>query len=113
MGVVSGKVWVGTVSESTRNYAYILPFTHSKGGIGARIEGKGLGQLNWSGSVETAFLEDIEREFEPVPGDSVYSFTRAEIAPPVLTGIVTSASQSEEDLSWDAEVNLISDFHEI
>ena len=31
MGVVSAQGWVGTVSESTRNYAYILPFTHSKG----------------------------------------------------------------------------------
>ena len=73
MGVVSAQGWVGTVSESTRNYAYILPFTHSKGGIGARIEGKGLGQLNWSGSVETAFLNDIEREFEPT--DQVIVFT--------------------------------------
>ena len=110
MGVVSAQGWVGTVSESTRNYAYILPFTHSKGGIGARIEGKGLGQLSWSGSVETAFLNDIEREFEPKPGDSIYSYTRAEIAPPVLTGIVQSASQSEEDLSWNATVNLTTDF---
>ena len=40
----------------------------------------------------------------------MYSFTRLEVAPPVLTGIVTSATQSEEDLSWDAEVDLISDF---
>jgi len=110
MGVVSAQGWVGTVSESTRNYAYILPFTHSKGGIGARIEGKGLGQLSWSGSVETALLKDIEREFEPKPGDSIYSYTRAEIAPPVLTGIVHSASQSEEDLSWNAKVNLTTDF---
>ena len=39
-----------------------------------------------------------------------WSSTRAEIAPPVLTGIVQSASQSEEDLSWNAKVNLTTDF---
>ena len=110
MGVINGKGWIGTVIESTPNYAYVLPFIHSKGDIGARINGKGLGQLSWSGKTGFAILEDIEREYQPVPGDSVYSFTRLEVAPPVLTGIVTSASQSEEDLSWDAEVDLISDF---
>ena len=40
----------------------------------------------------------------------MYSFTRLEVAPPVLTGIVQSASQSEEDLSWNATVNLTTDF---
>ena len=33
--------------------------------------------------------------------------------PPVLTGIVQSASQSEEDLSWNATVNLTTDFMNI
>ena len=110
MGVISASGWVGTVSESTENYAYVVPFTHTKGEIGARIEGKGLGQLIWSGTPTTAILRDIEREYQPVEGDSVYSYTRAEIAPPVLTGIVTSSSQSEVDLSWDATVELTTDF---
>ncbi|HCP40468.1 MAG TPA: hypothetical protein DIT65_01630 [Cryomorphaceae bacterium] len=110
MGVVSAEGWVGTVSESTRNYAYVLPFTHSKGDIGARIEGKGLGQLSWSGPAQIAILTDVEREFQPQPGDSVYSYTRTEIAPPVLMGIVQSAQQSDEDLSWSAIVNLTTDF---
>jgi rod shape-determining protein MreC len=110
MGVISSSGWVGTVSESTTNYAYVLPFTHSRGEIGARLEGKGLGQLSWTGDPHTGILKDIEREFKPTKGDSVFSYTRAEIAPPVLTGIVKNAVQSEEDLSWDAEVELTTDF---
>lgn len=113
MGVISASGWVGTVSESTTNYAYVVPFTHAKGEIGARLDGKGLGQLTWAGDPKTATLKDIEREFKPVQGDSVYSYTRAEIAPPVLTGIVLSATQSEEDLSWDAEVELTTDFRNL
>ena len=110
MGVISSSGWVGTVSESTTNYAYVVPFTHAKGEIGARLERKGLGQLSWTGEPNTAILQDIEREFKPTKGDSVYSYTRAEIAPPVLTGIVQNATQSEEDLSWNAEVELTTDF---
>ena len=110
MGVIRGKGWIGTIIETTPSYSYVLPFIHMKGDIGARINGKGLGQLSWLGKTGQAILKDIEREYQPVEGDSVYSFTRVEVAPPVLTGIVTSAVQSEEDLSWDAEVELISDF---
>lgn len=110
MGVISASGWVGTVSESTSSYAYVVPFTHIKGEIGARILNKGLGQLSWTGENNTALLKDIEREFRPEQGDSVYSYTRAEIAPPVLTGIVKHSTQSDEDLSWDAEVELTTDF---
>jgi len=110
MGVISASGWIGTVTESTANYAYVLPFIHEKGEIGARIQGKGLGQLSWSGKAKIAYLKDIEREYRPVKGDSVYSYTRAAIAPPVLTGIVTSSKQSQEDLSWDASVELTTDF---
>jgi rod shape-determining protein MreC len=113
MGVISASGWVGTVSESTTHYAYVVPFTHTKGEIGARLTDKGLGQLSWTGDPKTAILKDIEREFKPAQGDSVYSYTRVEIAPPVLTGIVLRATQSEEDLSWDAEVELTTDFRNL
>lgn len=110
MGVITSTGWVGTVSEATANYAYVVPFIHSKGSIGGRIEGKGLGELTWSGRANEAVITDIEREFKPIPGDSIFSYTRAVVAPPVLTGIVQEASQNEEDLSWTATVEMTTDF---
>ena len=110
MGVISNEGWVGVISESTSNYSYVTPFVHSKGDIGARIRGKGLGQLSWTGQPKMGIIKDIEREFQPEIGDSIYTYTRAEIAPPVLAGVVASREQSKEDLSWEAQVQLSTDF---
>lgn len=110
MGVITSTGWVGTVSKVTGHYAYVVPFVHSKGSIGGRIEGKGLGELIWNGKANQAIITDIEREFMPVAGDSIYSYTRALVAPPVLTGIVQEATQNQEDLSWKATVQMTTDF---
>ncbi|MEY2970167.1 MAG: hypothetical protein RLZZ599_540, partial [Bacteroidota bacterium] len=84
MGVISSSGWVGTVSDLSTNYAAITPLIHARGTIGARIKDKGLGELRWSGAnFRKAQLFDIQREHQPMPGDSVYSYTRASVAPPM------------------------------
>ncbi|MEY2962794.1 MAG: rod shape-determining protein MreC [Bacteroidota bacterium] len=111
MGVISKGNWVGTVNEVSNYYASVIPIIHELGSIGARIDGKGLGRLEWgSQSPSLARLVDVQREFQPETGDSVYSFTRASIAPPALVGTVRSARQNPEDLSWTAEVELAIDY---
>ena len=113
MGVISSKGWIGTVTETTKSFAFVTPFIHSKGAIGARIKNKGLGELVWQGDPNKGMLTDLQREFKPVKGDSIYSFTRAVVAPPILTGIVSTVSQNQEDLSWNAQVDLTVDFSNI
>lgn len=111
MGVITHSGWIGTIVEISESYASVIPLLHLKGNIGGRIPGKGLGELSWNGSDHrVAYLHDIQREHEPVQGDSVYSFTRALVAPPVLSGFVVSATQNPEDLTWIAKVNLKQDF---
>ena len=111
MGVISAHGWIGTVVESSKNYSSIIPLLHSKGSIGARIPGKGLGELRWEGNDHrSAELFDVQREHRPMSGDTVYSYTRASVAPPVMAGVVESASQNPEDLTWVANVNLSHDF---
>ena len=111
MGVISAQGWIGTVVETSKNFSSIIPLLHSKGSIGARIPGKGLGELYWEGSdYRSAELFDVQREHPPMSGDTVYSFTRASVAPPVVAGLVESATQNPEDLTWIAKVNLSHDF---
>ena len=45
-----------------------------------------------------------------MPGDSVFSFTRASVGPSTLTGTVISATQNSEDLTWTAQVALRADY---
>ena len=103
--------WVGSVVEVSDAYAHIIPVLHGKGNIGARIPEKGLGELRWDGSDPSwATLIDIQRENRPLPGDSVYSFTRTSVGPSTLTGTIVSAVQNSEDLTWTAKVALSADF---
>ena len=111
MGVISAKGWIGTIVETSHEYSSVLPLLHIKGSIGARIPNKGLGELRWEGEdYRAAELCDIQREHQPNQGDTIFSFTRANVAPPVMAGIVESASQNAEDLTWVAKVNLTQDF---
>ena len=111
MGVISANGWVGTINEVSSSYASVVPLLHEKGSVGARIVGKGLGKLEWNGTdPRIAELWDIQREFEPIAGDSVYTYTRAAVAPPVYTGRILDAVQNEEDLTWRARVELSTDF---
>jgi rod shape-determining protein MreC len=111
MGVMTANGWIGSVVEVSDAYAHITPVLHSKGNIGARISGKGLGELHWDGTDPSwATLIDIQRENRPMPGDSVYSFTRTSVGPSTLTGIVISAVQNNEDLTWTAKVALSADY---
>jgi len=111
MGVISAHGWIGTVVESSKNFSSIVPLLHSEGSIGARIPNKGLGELRWEGSdYRSAELFDVQREHRPMSGDTVYSYTRASVAPPVMTGVVESAIQNPEDLTWVAKVKLSHDF---
>lgn len=111
MGVISAKGWIGSVVETSKNYSSIIPLLHSKGSIGARIPGKGLGELRWeSSNYRSVELFDVQREHRPMSGDTVYSYTRATVAPPVVAGVVESAIQNPEDLTWIAKVNLSHDF---
>jgi len=112
-GIIAPSGWVGIVSEVSSSYAYVTPLLHTKGGIGARIPGKGLGELHWEGTAGTAILTDIQRENKPTVGDSVYSYTRAVVAPPSLAGTVRSVSQNKEDLTWKAEVELSTQFEDL
>lgn len=112
-GVLAPSGWVGTVSEVSSSYAYITPLLHSKGGIGARIPGKGLGELIWNGQAGKAVLTDIQREHQPLAGDTVFSYTRAVVAPPSLVGLVETVRQNEEDLTWTATVNLTTRFEDL
>ncbi len=111
MGLVSANGWVGTVVETSTDFSAAIPLLHKKGSIGARIPGKGLGELRWEdGDYLRAKLYDIQREHEPAAGDTVYSYTRASVAPPTVVGWVESAHQNAEDLSWVAQVKLAHDF---
>src|SRR6056300_1032680 len=111
MGLISVDGWVGTIIETSTHFSSALPLLHKKGSIGARIPGKGLGELRWESShYGSAKLYDIQREHEPMVGDTVYSYTRASVAPPTIAGWVKSASQNPADLSWVAEVTLAHDF---
>ena len=111
MGAITPSGWVGSVVEVSAEYAHIVPVIHSKGNIGARIPGKGLGELRWDGTdASLATLIDIQRENQPVSGDSVFSFTRAAVGPSTLTGTVISATQNSEDLTWTAQVALSADY---
>ena len=111
MGAMTPDGWVGSVVEVSDAYAHIIPVLHSKGNIGARIPEKGLGELRWDGSDPSwATLIDIQRENRPLPGDSVYSFTRTSVGPSTLTGTIVSAVQNSEDLTWTAKVALSADF---
>jgi len=111
MGLVSSEGWVGTVVETSANFSSAIPLLHKKGSIGVRIPGKGLGELRWDGNnYQQAKLFDIQREHEPAVGDTVFSFTRANVAPPTIVGWVESARQNEEDLSWVATIRLAHDF---
>lgn len=111
MGVISGQGWVGTVVETSKYFSSVVPILHGKGSIGARIRGKGLGELRWEGrDYRNAELYDVQREHRPMVGDTVYSYTRASVAPPVLAGVVESAQQNPEDLTWVAKVKLSHDF---
>lgn len=112
-GVLAPSGWVGTVSEISNSYAYITPLLHSKGGIGARIPGKGLGELRWNGEAGKAVLTDIQREHQPFAGDSVYSYTRSVVAPPALVGVVETVRQNKEDLTWTATVDLSTRFEDL
>ena len=111
MGVISAQGWIGTVVETSEHFSSIIPLLHSKGSIGARIPGKGLGELRWEGNdYRSAELFDVQREHRPMVGDTVYSYTRASVAPPMITGLVESAQQNPEDLTWVAKVKLSHDF---
>jgi len=111
MGVISAHGWIGTVVESSKNFSSIVPLLHSKGSIGARVPNKELGELRWEGNDHrSAELFDVQREHRPMSGDTVYSYTRASVAPPVMTGVVESAIQNPEDLTWVAKVKLSHDF---
>ena len=111
MGVISAQGWIGTVVETSNDFSSIIPLLHSKGSIGARIPSKGLGELRWEGSdYRSAELFDVQREHRPMSGDTVYSYTRVSVAPPVMAGVVESAIQNPEDLTWIAKVNLSHDF---
>ena len=112
-GIIAPSGWVGIVSEVSNSYAYVTPLLHKKGGIGARIPGKGLGELHWEGQSGIAILTDIQRENKPVVGDSVYSYTRAVVAPPTLAGTVASVRQNKEDLTWSAEIQLSTRFEDL
>ena len=114
MGVISSVGWIGTVNETSLSYSSVVPLLHENGTIGARIKGKGLGTLHWTFTdAALATLTDVQREFEPVAGDSVFTFTRAEVAPPTWVGMVRSAVQNPEDLTWKAEVELATDYRNL
>ena len=111
MGVISAQGWIGTVVETSKDFSSIIPLLHSKGSIGARIPGKGLGELRWEGNDHrSAELFDVQREHRPMSGDTVYSYTRASVAPAVMAGVVENSIQNPEDLTWVAKVNLSHDF---
>ena len=111
MGAMTANGWVGSVVEVSNHYAHIIPVLHSKGNIGARIPEKGLGELQWNGTDPAwATLIDIQRENQPLPGDSVFSFTRTSVGPSTLAGTVVSAEQNSEDLTWTARVKLSADY---
>lgn len=114
MGVISDQGWVGTIEHVTRNLASVRPLLHTKGNIGGRIPGKGLCEIVWDGtSPHKATVYDVLREHQPERGDSVFSFTRASVAPPTLVGIVTTSEQNPEDLSWKANIELTTPFHDL
>lgn len=114
MGVISNQGWVGTVEQASSNLAAVRPLLHAKGNIGGRIPNKGLCEIVWDGrSPHQATIYDVLREHEPTRGDSVFSFTRASVAPPTLVGIVTSSEQNPEDLSWKAKIELTTPFHNL
>jgi len=112
-GIISASGWVGIVSEVSNSFAYVTPLLHTKGSIGARIPGKGLGELSWQGAAGEAILKDIQRENKPEVGDSVFSYTRAIIAPPALVGTVQNVRQNKEDLTWTATVDLSTRFEDL
>lgn len=111
MGVISAFGWVGSVVETSEHHSSVIPIIHGKGNIGARISNKGLGELHWQGTDHRVVtLSDIQREHQPTPGDTVFSFTRSSVGPPVIAGFVSRASQNAEDLTWIADVDLSNDF---
>lgn len=111
MGVQTAQGWVGTIAECSKFYSSVVPLLHSKGSIGGRIQGKGLCSVAWDGAdPHIAIISDVLREHQPLPGDSVYTYTRAQVAPPALLGLVTESWQNPEDLSWQAEISLSASF---
>lgn len=112
-GVVNGQGVVGVVYQTTRHYALVMPIINQMTTISCRIRGrKQLGNLRWLGEdVQRAVLQDVPRHAQFSKGDMVETSGFSAMFPPgIPVGKVETLYNSEDGLSYELRIRLVTDF---
>ena len=113
MGVINGNGVVGIVYLTSKHYSLVIPVLNSKSSISCKIKKNDYyGYLKWEeGDTRYAYLKDLPRHALFNLGDTVVTSGYTAVFPKGITvGTINHASDSEDGLSYQLEIELATDF---